>query len=256
MVDIIFVSHNNGGDAEGCFSSLEAHTDAYRSVIVVDNRSERDEIEAIERHTALLKKGSFRLVKNEQNLGYAKALNQGIRLSTQPLLVFANMDIRFSQSWLPPLVDQLADRRVAFVGGKELDTRGRLYSCGVGGTERRRFHRGNRQRDRGQYDDIEEVISLSGALFAARRDVFEKIGFFDEKFFLYFEETEMHIRARRAGYKVVFNPRSAFVHFLGGSSRSGGPGGRPAGAVGKREKRKIFRESERYFNEKLGFAKG
>jgi hypothetical protein len=255
MVDIVFVSYNNGRDSETCFSSLEKNTEAYHSVIVVDNGSLESEIEEVERRSGILKKGAFTLVRNERNLGYAKALNRGIGFSTKPIIVFANMDISFSENWLPPLVEQFTDERVAFAGGKELDRRGRLYSCGIGGTERKRYHRGLGRRDRGQYDEVEDVISLSGALFAARRDVFDEIGLFDENFFLYFEETEIHIRARRAGYRVVYTPSSSFVHFMGGSTKPTGARGRLPPEGGRREKRRFFRESERYFNAKLGFAK-
>ena len=84
------------------------------------------------------------------------------------------------------------------------------------------------------------MISLSGALFASKREIFEEIGMFDENFFLYFEETEIHIRARRAGYKIVYTPHSKITHYLGKSPKK------------RDDARRWFRESERYFNKKLG----
>ncbi|NVM03513.1 MAG: glycosyltransferase family 2 protein, partial [Candidatus Helarchaeota archaeon] len=111
------------------------------------------------------------------------------------------------------------------------------------GTEKKRFHRGLGKKDRDQFDKVDEVISVSGALFASKREIFEKIGLFDENFFLYFEETEMHIRARRAGYKIVYTPYSRITHYLGKSPKRKG------------EVKRWFKESENYFNKKLGFAK-
>lgn len=243
MVDIIFVCYNNKEDIERCFSSLERTTPSFKSVILIDNNSDKQTLNAISIYKSILKKGTFLFHRNDENLGYAKALNQGIKLSSSPFLVFANLDIEFMENWLPPLIEQLKDPTVAFAGPKIYDSNGRLNSCGIGGTEEKRFHRGWGKKDRGQYDKTEEVISLSGALFASRRDIFDKIGPFDENFFLYFEETEMHIRARRAGYKIIYTPESRIIHYLGRSPKS------------KKEMQEWFRESESYFNKKLGIVK-
>jgi GT2 family glycosyltransferase len=241
-VDIIFVCYNNGRDIERCFASLESCTDSYGQVIVVDNGSASDTLNELGRCGALLKKGRLLLHRNGKNEGYARALNSGIAHSRAPYLVFGNMDISFHDGWLPPLIAQLRREDVAFTGGKILDGRGRLNSCGIGGTERSRYHRGWGRRDRGQFDRVEDVVSVSGALFASKRSVFERLGGFDEHFFLYFEETEMHIRARRAGYRIVYTPHCRITHYLGKSPKPRG------------EAKRWFAESEAYFNRKLGFT--
>jgi GT2 family glycosyltransferase len=240
-VDIIFVCYNNKNDIERCFRSLERYTESYHSLLVVDNHSEEETIQALSTYGQLLRKGGFVVKRNEKNLGYAKALNQGIRLTESRYLVFANLDIEFTAGWLPPILEQLEKQDIAFVGGKVYDGRGRIHSFGICGSERNRFHRGCGKRDRGQYDRVEEVVSLSGALFASKREIFKEIGMFDENFFLYFEETEMHIRARRAGYKIIYTPHSKIIHYLGKSPKK------------RDEAQRWFRESERYFNQKLGF---
>jgi len=240
--DIIFVSYNSKTHVRRCFSTLEDTTEKYNAVIVIDNHSKPETVEELRRCGSLITRGKYVLHLGRENSGYARALNRGIALSEAPFLVFGNMDIAFHPGWLPPLIRELQDPEVGFVGGKSYDGRGRLYSCGIGPTEEKRRHRGIGKRDRGQYDRVEDVVSVSGALFASRRDVFERIGGFDENFFLYFEETEIHIRARRAGYRVVYTPRSSYTHYLGKSSSS----------VRKRE---IFRKSEEYFNKKLGLGR-
>ncbi|MFW6138072.1 MAG: glycosyltransferase family 2 protein [Spirochaetota bacterium] len=241
MVDIVFVCYNNQKDIPRCFSSLEENTGEYEKVILIDNNSEEPTIEAIEKYKSIFKKGRFVFHRNTQNLGYAKALNQGIELSSSPYLVFANLDIKFQQNWLPPLIEQLQKKEVGFVGPKIYDSRGRLNSCGIGGSEKKRHHRGWGRKDKGQFDRVEEVISVSGALFGAKRRIFDEIGMFDENFFLYFEETEMHIRARRAGYKIIYTPHSRIVHYLGKSPKN------------RQKVKDWFKQSEEYFNRKLGF---
>jgi len=243
QVDIIFVCYQNKNDIERCFFSIEKYTDSYNSIILIDNNSDKETIKTIEKYSKILKKGKFIFKRNNENLGYARALNQGIYLSKSPLLVFANLDIEVTENWLLPLVEQLKRPEVAFVGPKVYDSRGRLNSCGIGGSEEKRFHRGWGKKDRGQFDRVEEVISVSGALFASRRDIFNKIGLFDENFFLYFEETEIHIRARRAGYKIIYTPHSKIIHYLGKSPKKSS------------EVKKWFKQSEEYFNRKLGFLK-
>ena len=241
MVDIIFVCYNNRKDIKRCFTTLERYTESYNNVILIDNNSNVKTIKTIVRYKSILKKGNFIFQRNSKNLGYAYALNQGIKISISRYLIFANLDIAFTEGWLQPLIHELKKDEVAFVGGKILDRHKRLNSCGIGGTEKNRYHRGWGEKDRGQYDKIEEVISVSGALFGSKREIFDKIGFFDENFFLYFEETEMHIRARRAGYKIIYTPYSRIIHYLGGSPKKRG------------DKSRWFKESEKYFNKKLGF---
>jgi GT2 family glycosyltransferase len=113
-VDIIFVCYNNRDDIERCFRSLERNTEYYQRVLVVDNHSEEETIHALSTYGQLLKKGSFFVKRNEKNLGYAKALNQGVRLSWSLFLVFANLDIEFTAGWLLSIMKQIVRKNVAF----------------------------------------------------------------------------------------------------------------------------------------------
>ena len=109
MVDIIFVCYNNKNVIKRCFNSLEKYTENYNNVIVIDNNSDEETIKALLSYKNILKTGDFIFHKNKENLGYSKALNQGIKLSHSPYLVFANLDIEFMENWLPPLIEQLKD---------------------------------------------------------------------------------------------------------------------------------------------------
>lgn len=78
--------------------------------------------------------------------------------------------------------------------------------------------RGIFEVDRGQYDQSEEVTSLCGCSMLVRKDVFRRLGGFDEHFFMYFEDTDLCWRLRRAGYRLVYEPRSVVRHVHAGTS--------------------------------------
>ncbi len=83
-----------------------------------------------------------------------------------------------------------------------------------------------------------EVETVPGAAFMIRREVFEKIGGFDENFFLYFEETDLCKRVREAGWKIFFEPKAKIIHFWGKSTPKSG------------KIKKIFGQSRFYYFKK------
>lgn len=83
------------------------------------------------------------------------------------------------------------------------------------------IHRGVDKVDRGQYDAMEDVQFATGCCLLIKREVFEKIGFLDERYFLYLEDLDFNIRAKKAGFRIVYEPYSVIWHKNAQSSRSG-----------------------------------
>lgn len=83
--------------------------------------------------------------------------------------------------------------------------------------------RGLDEVDRGQYDQIEETDYVSGCGMFIKREVLDEIGFFDERYFLYYEDNDISVRAKKAGWKLLFVPQAIMWHFNAGSSKVGGP---------------------------------
>ena len=83
-------------------------------------------------------------------------------------------------------------------------------------------HRGVDEVDTGQYDRLEETDYVSGCCLLARRRVFEKVGLLDDKYFLYLEDADFCQRAKKAGFKVVYQPKAKLWHANAGSSQVGG----------------------------------
>lgn len=84
-------------------------------------------------------------------------------------------------------------------------------------------HRGVDEVDNGQYDKQVETDYVSGCAMFIKREVFEKVGLFDKRYFLYLEDVEFCQRAKRAGFKVIYAPKASLWHLNAGSSEVGGP---------------------------------
>ncbi|GAG55887.1 unnamed protein product, partial [marine sediment metagenome] len=82
-------------------------------------------------------------------------------------------------------------------------------------------HRGVDEVDIGRYQRMEETDFATGCCMLVKREVFEKIGLFDKKYFLYWEDNDFSQRAKKAGFKVYFAPEAVIWHKNAGSSKSG-----------------------------------
>ena len=83
-------------------------------------------------------------------------------------------------------------------------------------------HRGVDEVDHGQYDRIWEADFITGCCLAARRQVFEKIGLLDRRYFLYYEDLDFCQRAKRAGFKILYIPAAFLWHQNAGSAEGSG----------------------------------
>lgn len=83
------------------------------------------------------------------------------------------------------------------------------------------IHRGVDEVDHGQYDAMEDVRFATGCCLLIKREVFEKIGFLDERYFLYLEDLDFNVRAKKAGYQIIYEPKAVVWHKNAQSSGSG-----------------------------------
>jgi GT2 family glycosyltransferase len=160
------------------------------------------------------------IVKNRENLGFAKASNIGIRIAVAPWIVLLNPDTRVTTDWLDNLVKSAdsADRvgivtpKLLRPDGRTIDSTGLLFDFKTGCSR----DRGSGETDMGQYDNQEQVPSCCFACAAIKREVLEGIGLLDEKMILYFEDLDYCLRARVAGWNVLYSPKSVVFHERGG----------------------------------------
>ena len=141
-------------------------------------------------------------------------------LTVQKYILILNNDTVVDKSLLDNLVVQAeSDKMIGFVGPKTYyyNYHGRTDVINFSGG-RLDIWRGNsypigyQEIDLGQYDTITSVDYVEGSCFLARTELFEKIGYFDKNFFTYWEETDLCMRAIKAGYRLVYMPGAKIWH--------------------------------------------
>jgi GT2 family glycosyltransferase len=207
---IVMVSYNSKHKLMPCLESVLRALPDDCELIVVDNASVEDNADAIAASFP-----EIALIRSDKNLGFAGGCNLGVRYAQGKQLVFLNPDTLVEPGWLDGLLVPFAsDDRIGLVTSQILlmADPGRLNTCGCN------IHitgltlcRGMGQ-PRDSYTQVDEVGAISGAAFAIRRNLFDKLGGFDEVMFLYLEDTDLSWRARLAGYKTVYTPASLVLH--------------------------------------------
>jgi hypothetical protein len=206
-----------------CLEALLRSVDA-RTVLVIDNGSDDDSVALIQRRFP-----QVRLLPLVRNFGFARAVNIGIRqaLNQGASAVFLlNNDAQVTPEALPALAAALfQSERRGIVSAKVLlaDDPARLWA--VGGVYREwpitRISRGEGERDEGQYDSM-ALDFVYGCAMLLRASMLRHIGCFDERFFVFYEDVDLCLRARAAGYEVALVPH-ALVYHQGGRSTASNP---------------------------------
>jgi GT2 family glycosyltransferase len=206
---VVVVVHDNLAVSRLALESVLLNTAGPYELIVVDNGSAPPTATYL---TALAARNQHvRVIRNEVNLGFAPAVNQGMGVSGAPTLVVLNNDVVVLPGWLTALRARLADPAVGLVGpvtnrcGNAAEVPATYRSYG----ELRAFAAG---RPGGPAFDIEVATLFCAAL---RREVLDEVGALDERFELgLFEDDDFSRRVRAHGYRVLCDP-ATFVHHFG-----------------------------------------
>ncbi len=238
-LSVVVVNFNAGEMLERCLSSLVAHLSAFDwEGVVVDNCSTDGSEERVARFAPRV-----RLVRNRENAGFGRGVNQGAAATTAPFVLLLNPDA----SLLPGAAEALCeclDRHpdCAVVGPGVVNEDGTIQGSARGDPDmltgvfgrstlltrlfptlapaRRNVVLSAELRDG---EDSIEVDWVSGACMLVRRDAFERVGGFDERFFLYWEDADLCRRLRAAGFRIRYRARAKVVHVVGRSSGSAAP---------------------------------
>lgn len=221
-LDIVIVNWNSGDLLRKCVESLQAAAgaDPFFSVIVVDNASADDSVERLPTGSA-----PVTVVRNQENSGFARACNQGARAGTAPFVLFLNPDTRVERVALASSLEFMksaAGQGIGICGVQLVDEDGHVSrSCARRPTPGRMlgalfgldraFPRLVAPHVMVEWDHCSsrEVDQVIGAYFLVRRPLFEELGGFDERFFVYYEEVDFSSRAAERGaasYYLVGHP--------------------------------------------------
>ena len=175
------------------------------------------------------------LIKNDTNYGFAEGNNIGIRYALQTLnadyVLLLNNDTIVDKDFLGEMVSLgKIDENIGIVGPKiyYYNDPDIIWCIGgkIGWKLARGLHVGTNEVDNGQYSRTEEFDYVSGSAFLVKREVIDRVGLMDKKFFLYFEESDLALRASKKGYKSVYAPEAKIWHKV---SKSGGGLSKPIG---------------------------
>ncbi|MBU2521247.1 MAG: glycosyltransferase family 2 protein [Proteobacteria bacterium] len=209
LVTVIVVTLNNLNLLRNCLESLYAQDYRQLEIIVVDNASDED----VQGMLAAEFPG-VRTVSLDKNYGFAGGNNRGIETAQGKYIALINNDAVAAPQWISSLVATAeSDPGIGAVASIVIDGNQPelLDSCGVGIA----LDGMSRQAMRGtpvpQLTQPKEVLLFSGCACLLRMEALKEVGLFDEDFFAYCEDTDMGLRLRRAGWKIVAAP-GAYVH--------------------------------------------
>jgi len=240
-VFVSLLNFNGKQNTLACLKSLESisRDDFELTVIVVDNASKGGfDLEA--------KTGngmSLIVIKNDKNLGFSGGHNVAIKYALEngaDYILILNNDTYVDKNFLSQLlevsrIDQnigILCPKIYFAPGAEFHkdrysknelgrvfwyAGGRMDWANVGG-----YHRGVDEVDKGQYNKIEETEIATGCCMLVKKEVFEKVGLLDDKYFLYYEDSDLNMRAKDSNFKIMYVPNSIIWHK--NAESSGGSG--------------------------------
>lgn len=211
-VGIVILNYKVADDTIQCIRSIQKSQYKDFFIVVVDNASGDD----IEKRLKSFPDVVF--MQSKENSGYTGGNNLGIKEALRrgaELVFILNPDTYVEFECIGNCVAGLDKTGAGIVAPKILfDDKKTIWYAGG------RFdfanvighHLGVDKVDRGQYEKVQETDYSSGAAMLVSRQVFAKIGFFDEKFFLYYEDSDFCFRAKQAGFKVIYIPKAVVYH--------------------------------------------
>jgi len=210
-VSVVIVTKDRKKDLIECLASYLKSSYKNIEIIVVDNASKPPVLTWLPE-----KYKNIKLITSDSNLGAAEGRNRGLEASSGEYVIFTDDDAYADKNmvkelvWafahapgagiIQPLVYDKQKKNMLQGAGHDIDlTTGRLKAQGV------------REVDKGQYEGLREV-GMCGCVWMVKKEVFEKIGDYDEDYFIPYEDSDFSLRAREAGYKLYCFSRAKTWH--------------------------------------------
>lgn len=231
-LSIIIVNYNVKHFLKQCIHSVaEAASSISHEIICIDNHSVDGSVEMLS-----LDFPEVHLIQNKKNIGFAKACNQGIKWAKGKYLLFLNPDTVLENDSLNKPIEYMDTHPEAgSLGVKMLDGNGKYLPESKRGlpTPAAAFYKmsglskifypsktfGKYYLDHLDKDKIQSIHVLSGAFMLIRKSVLDKVGPFDEQFFMYGEDVDLSHRIIKAGFKNIYYPATRIIHYKGESTK-------------------------------------
>ncbi len=219
MISVVIVQYNHPDLTKRAVETLRLHHRGECEIIVVDNGSPAAGVRAATEQIT-----GCTVIFSPANAGFGAANNRGARASHGELLLFLNNDTLVRTEILPQIESHFAGSPSCGAAGLQLiNADGTVqYSTGKFPTVWSEW-RMSRRHNLYRREDTVRRDWVSGAAMVVRRTVFEEVGGFDERYFMYFEDVDLCARIRAAGHEIHYIPAISVEHLRGGSQ----PGGIP-----------------------------
>lgn len=240
-VFISLLNFNGKKNTLNCLESLgNIKKDNFRlTIVVVDNASS----EEFDLKSGTVKDITLVVIKNKENLGFAGGHNVAIRHALKnkaDYVLVINNDVYVDKNFIAELL-RIAEEndnvgilssKIYFAPGFEFHKdkysqkqQGKVIWYAGGKMDWKNVighHRGVDEVDKGQFDKIEETELATGCCMLIKKEVFEKVGIFDDRYFLYYEDSDLSIRAKNKGFKIIYVPTSVIWHNNAGAAGGSG----------------------------------
>ena len=208
------------------------------SVVVIDNAS----IENFQTKKQY-KNFELKIIRSESNLGFSGGQNLGIKYGLEKKVDYflvLNNDVIIEENLLSELLRTFIEEKncgivspkIYFAKGYEFhkdryeeSEKGRVIWYAGGRIDWQNIiasHRGVDDVDNGQYQELEKTDFASGCCAMIKKEVFERVGLFDEKYFLYYEDNDLSQRAKKTGFEIYYQPKATLWHLNAGSTGGSG----------------------------------
>ncbi len=213
-VSIVIPVHNKFAYTAACLRSIAEHAAASTFEIIVV-----DDLSTDSTPSRLAEIGGIRSIRNTENIGFVGSCNAGAEIARGEFVLFLNNDTVVTEDWLEALLRcfeeepdaGLVGSRLVYPDGRLQEAGGIIFNDGSGWNYGR-FE----DPDDTRFAFRREADYCSGAAIMLRREFFERLGRFDQRYApAYYEDTDLAFGVRAAGFKVFYEPRSRVVHFEG-----------------------------------------
>lgn len=231
--DIVIINYNSTNHLNKLIQTVNKFIKpVIKNIFIIDNNSEDFE------KFLYSKLKNIRIIKNKNNVGYAKAVNQGIKLSKNKFILLLNPDTKIIDKSITNCIKYIEnDDKIGIIGGKIKEYNGNSfhYTANTRATfltgifeftnlkkifPNNLFSKKFWPESHINFKKPIEVDSLCGAFILFRKKINKKLNLFNEEYFLYMEDIDFGIKNKDMGYKVVFFPKAQIEHISGASSNS------------------------------------
>jgi GT2 family glycosyltransferase len=214
-VTVIVLNYNGSFLTIDCIKALERQTFRDFDVVVVDNGSNADSVNALEKYFSKISRSiKLYFLPLQNNLGFPGGNNHALKISTGEFVALLNNDTEPEPNWLVEIVAAMEMNPAVGICASKMLVFGTdvIDSAGDGFLRSLKGYKRGEGENKSNFSKREFVFGACAGAALYRREMIDRIGFLDEDFFLIHEDTDINLRAQITGWKVLFVPTAIVYH--------------------------------------------